>query len=138
MVRSNPTAADSDMITVRVPLTFRRRGGRRGLITPDRAPALAPVGIRANNALVKAIARAHRWRKLMETGVYATVAEIAVSERINPSYASRLLRLTLLAPDLVESLLDGARTYRLDRLLRPFPVEWPVQRTELCCIEKFR
>jgi len=74
------------------------RGGRKLVISPDGAPAWAKPRTRINNTMVKALARAFRWRKLLETGVYATVEEIAAAEKINTSYVSRILRLALLAP----------------------------------------
>ncbi|HEB79186.1 MAG TPA: hypothetical protein ENI79_01750 [Rhodospirillales bacterium] len=80
--------------------------------------------------MVKALARAFRWRKLLEAGVYATVEEIAAAEKINTSYVSRILRLTLLAPEIVELILDGRHPTDLTmaKLMKPFPVEWEEQR----------
>ncbi|MGA7450859.1 MAG: hypothetical protein WBW73_06140 [Rhodoplanes sp.] len=80
--------------------------------------------------MVKAIARAFRWRKLLETGAYATVEEIAAAEKINASFVGRVMRLTRLAPDTVEAILDGRQgpEVTLDALLRPFPPEWAGQR----------
>jgi hypothetical protein len=74
-------------------------------------------------------ARGFRWRKLLETGVYGTIDEIAAQEKINSSYVSRLLRMTLLAPDIVESILDGRQPVEmtLALLMRPFPVVWKEQ-----------
>lgn len=70
-----------------------------------------------------------RWRKLLETGAYATVEEIAAEEKINASYVSRVLRLTLLAPDIVEAILDGRQPAEmtLAALMQPFPVAWGEQ-----------
>jgi hypothetical protein len=115
---------------VHIPIAFARRGGRKALITPDGSPAPASLRPCANSALITAFARAFRWRKQLETGAYATVAEIATAEGINDSYASRLLRLTLLAPDIVEGILNhqSAGAAVLQRMLRPFPVEWTSQR----------
>ena len=83
--------------------------------------------------MVKALARAFRWRGLLETGVYATIDEMAAAEKINESYVSRVLRLTLLAPDIVEAILDGRQPAEmtLTVLIRPFPVEWSVQQRSL-------
>jgi hypothetical protein len=80
--------------------------------------------------MVKAIARAFRWRDMMESGQYATIREIANAERINEAYVGRVLRLTLLAPDIVEAILNGRQPagLQLDRLMKPFPVEWREQR----------
>ena len=74
---------------------------------PDDASAWASPCARIGTAMFKALARGFRWRKLLETGVYGTIEEIAAAEKINSSYVSRLLRMTLLAPDIVESILDG-------------------------------
>ena len=83
--------------------------------------------------MVKALARAFRWRRMLETGVVATVTEIAARERINASYVSRVLRLTLLAPEIVEAILDGRQSAKvtLPKLIGPSPVEWSEQRQHL-------
>jgi hypothetical protein len=82
-----------------------------------------------DNAMVKAIARAFRWRKLLETGVYGTVEEIAQAEKINDSYVSRVLRLNLLAPAIVEAILDGRQppALELNALFKPLPTYWSLQ-----------
>ena len=120
---------DGRTLTLRVPMTFRKRGGRKLVISPDGAPSWAPLRRRVDNAMVKALARAFRWRKLMEAGAYSTVEEIAAAEKINASYVSRVLRLTLLAPDIVEAILDGRQPpeMSLGVLMRPFPVAWDEQ-----------
>ncbi|MFI0846585.1 hypothetical protein [Mesorhizobium sp. IMUNJ 23232] len=119
----------SETITVHVPLTLRRRGGRKQIVTPPGTTWAAPRP-RVDTAMVKALARGFRWRKLLETGVYATAHEIAVAEKINRSYISRLLRLTLLAPDIVEAVLDGRAPTIIaqDIALRSLPDEWEAQR----------
>ena len=78
-------------------------------------------------------ARAFRWRRMLETGAVSTVREIAAKEKINSSYVSRVLRLTLLAPDIVEAILDGRQPtdMTLPKLMRPFPMEWETQNTAL-------
>jgi HsdM N-terminal domain len=83
-----------------------------------------------DRALVKALARAHRWRRLLEAGRFGTLAELADAERISRSYVCRVLRLTLLAPDIVERILDGRPTVALPQLMQPFPVEWEQQREQ--------
>ena len=122
--------ATAPMLTVHIPLTVHRRGGRKVVIAPDgtEAPAVG-VTARIDSTLVKALARAFRWRRMLETGVVSTVGEIAVREKINKSYVSRILRLTLLAPEIVEAILDGRRApeMTLRGLMGPFPVEWAAQ-----------
>ena len=93
-------------ITVKVPLTIRKRGGRKTILAPDGSEAWSP-GPRVDPALVKALARAFRWRRMLEDGSYSTIKELAAAEKINASYLCRVLRLTLLAPEIVEAILDG-------------------------------
>ena len=121
--------SEPQTITVKVPLTIRRRGGRKQIITPDGASGWVSPRARIDNTMIKAIARGFRWRKLLETGVYGTLEEIAKAEKINPSYVSRVLRLTLLAPSIVEAILDGRQPAEmtLAGLKGVFPVVWGEQ-----------
>lgn len=122
------TAATS--ITVRVPLAIRHRGGRKLVITPDgSSPGATPARTRADPALVKALARAHRWKRLLESGRYGSLGELAAAEKIDRSYLGKMLRLTLLAPDIVESILDGRQPegLGLPALMGPLPVDWNEQ-----------
>ncbi len=123
---------DGRTLVVRVPLALHKRGGRKLVVTPE-GTTWVPPRPRIDSTIVKAIARAFRWRKLLETGVHATVAEIAGAEGISPTYVGRILRLTLLAPDIVEALLDGRQTANLQLadLLKGLPVEWERQRAEI-------
>lgn len=121
-------------VTVTVPFAIRKRGGRKLVITPAGAPWSAPRA-RIDNTLVKTIARAHRWKRMLEGGQFASAAELAAAEKINQSYVCRILRLTLLAPDIIEQILDGRQpqTLQVESLLKPFPAEWDQQRRELQC-----
>ncbi len=121
---------DGRTLTIQVPMTFKTRGGRKLVVTPDGVPSWAEPRTRIDSTMVKALARAFRWRKLLEAGVYATVEEIAAAEKINTSYVSRILRLTLLAPDIIEMILDGRHPTDLTMaaLMKPFPVEWQEQK----------
>ena len=127
--------ATPPMLTVHIPLSVRRRGGRKVVIAPDGTEAPVIAAARIDSTLVKALARAFRWRRMLESGVVSTVGEIAMREKINKSYVSRVLRLTLLAPQIVEAILDGrqAAEMTLPRLMKAFPVGWGEQRTALSC-----
>jgi hypothetical protein len=96
---------------------------------PDGTSAWEPARAHVDNAMVKAIARAYRWRGMLEQGEYASITELAAAEKINQSYGCRVLRLTLLAPALVEAILDGRQPSRLQlrMLLNPFPSDWTAQ-----------
>ena len=117
----------SQMLTIRVPLAVRKRGGRKLVLTPGSTMNRGSSG--ADSTLVKALARAFRWRRMMEAGRFATLNELAAAEKINSSYVSRMLRLTLLAPDIVEAILDGRQPERmtLPALMEPFAVLWERQ-----------
>ena len=124
-------ADDGRTVTVRIPLSIRRRGGRKLVVAPDgTTDTWAGPCRRLENAMVKAIARAFRWRDLLEKGTHTTIAEIAASEKINASYVGRVLRLTLLAPDIIEAILAGRQQpgLQLDCLMKRFPVGWRAQR----------
>jgi hypothetical protein len=97
------------------------------------APEGAPPWARIDNTMVKAIARAFRRRRLLEEGQYSSVVELAEAEKINKSYVSRVLRLSLLAPPIIEAILNGRQppTLGLPVLLEPLPVEWEAQHRRL-------
>jgi hypothetical protein len=111
-----------------VPFAIRKRGGRKLVVVPAGAEAV-PERPRVDNAMVKALARAFRWRKLLERGTYGTIEELADTEKINSSYVSRVLRMTLLAPRVVEMILDGRHPsdLTLAKIIERFPVEWQQQ-----------
>jgi hypothetical protein len=126
---------DGRTITVRVPISIRKRGGRKVVLAPDGA-----LGDRRNlvcqqidNAIVKAIARAFRWRDMLENGTHATIKEIAGAEDINHSYVARIMRLTLLAPDIVEVILEGRQppALTLPILMKRFATAWTRQRATI-------
>ena len=116
-------------VTLHVPFRVVKRGGRKEMQLPEGAAQPR----RTDNTLVKALARAFRWKRMLESGEFATIAELAEREGIAPSYMTRVLRLTLLAPHIVEAILDGKQgpEVTLAQVLEPFPVEWPEQRRVL-------
>lgn len=118
-----------DTVTLHVPFRIVKRGGRKEMQLPEGA-AHSP---RTDNTLVKALARAFRWKRMLESGEFATIAELAEREGIAPSYMTRVLRLTLLAPDIVEAILVSRQPtkFQLDDLLVAFPGEWEEQRRML-------
>ncbi|MCG6115668.1 MAG: hypothetical protein MEQ84_10770 [Mesorhizobium sp.] len=115
-----------ETVTLHVPFSLVKRGGRREMHLRDGAPQEP----KADNTLVKALARAFRWRRMLESGEFATIAELAERERIAPSYMTRVMRLTLLAPDIVEAILEGRHSpeSNLESFRDEFPLEWELQR----------
>jgi hypothetical protein len=125
------TRLEGDTLVVRIPMRFQRRGGRKRIVAPDGselAPAMKP---KPDSTLVKALARAWRWQRMLDEGVYTSVSEIGDAENISKSYVSRVLRLALLAPDIVDCILDRGPTAGLEQFLEPFPAEWERQRETL-------
>ena len=114
-----------DTVTLHVPFRVVKRGGRKEMQLPEGATQSR----RPDSTLIKALARAFRWKRMLESGEFATIAELAEREGIARSYMTRVLRLTLLAPDIVEAILNGTQEQRvtLARVLQPFPVEWVEQ-----------
>lgn len=122
-----------EVISVEIPMTFVRRGGRKVIVLPDGTQGNPAPRATIDNAMIKAIARAFRWQMLLENGTYGCLDEIAKAERICPSFITRIIRLALLAPDIVESILEGKQPafLTLKDLMRPLPVGWVEQRAYL-------
>ena len=117
-----------DTVTLHVPFRVVKRGGRKEMQLPEGASAQR----RPDDAVVKALARAFRWKRMLESGEFASISELAEKEGIAFTYMARVLRLSLLAPDIVEAILDGRQRPRvtLALLLEPFPVEWSKQTSD--------
>jgi hypothetical protein len=122
-----------DGITLIARMRFQRRGGRKRIVAPDGSAIVPSSKPQPDGTLVKALARAWRWQRMLDEGVYASVSEIGDEENISKSYVSRILRLALLAPDIVEAILAGRtdQALMLERLERPLPASWTEQRQRL-------
>jgi hypothetical protein len=116
-------------------MRFQRRGGRKRIVAPDGSELAPSSKPQPDGTLVKALARAWRWQKLLDDGVYGSVSEIGDADNISKSYVSRILRLALLAPHIVEAILAAStdQALTLERLERPLPASWEEQRA---CIAK--
>jgi hypothetical protein len=125
-------ALELDTLTIRIPIQLQRRGGRKLIVTPDGAavPALKPG---RDETLIKALVRAHRWRRQIEHGRAKSITDLAEQEGVTDAYVCRLLPLTCLAPDIVEAMLDGRQPkgLRLAEMLGNGPLGWKEQRTAL-------
>ncbi|MCB8836172.1 hypothetical protein [Aurantimonas sp. VKM B-3413] len=125
MTRGTPIPA---IVTLHVPFRLVKRGGRKEMHLPDGAAQPR----KADNTLVKALARAFRWKRMLDSGEFTTVAEIASHESISFTYISRVLRLGLLSPDIVEAILAGHQPAEmaLAELMEPFPLDWVLQQAK--------
>ena len=120
---------EAQTLTVVIPLRVKPRGGRKAMVTPG----VLALERRQDITLIKAVARAFRWRRMLESGAFSTINELAAAEKINSSYVSRVLRLTLLAPNIVEAILDGRQPegMALPGLMKRFGIDW--QRQQFGC-----
>jgi len=118
-----------DTLTIRIPIRLQRRGGRKLIMTPEgvAAPVQKP---RRDDTLIKALVRAHRWRRRIENGQAKSITDLAEQEGVTDAYICRLLPLTCLAPDVVEAILDGRQPkgLRLAEMLGNGPLAWEEQR----------
>jgi hypothetical protein len=122
-----------DTLTIRIPIRLQRRGGRKLIMTPEgvAAPARKPS---RDETLVKALVRAHRWRRRIESGQAKSITDLAEQEGVTDAYVCRLLPLTCLAPDIVEAILEGRQPkgVRLAEMLGNGAVDWNEQRVNWC------
>jgi hypothetical protein len=118
-----------DTLTIRIPIRLQRRGGRKLIMTPEgvAAPARKPS---RDETLVKALIRAHRWRRRIEGGKAKSITDLAEHEGVTVAYVCRLLPLTCVAPDIVEAILDGRQPKGLPlaEMLGNGPMGWQEQR----------
>lgn len=123
---------DDGGVVIRIPMTFKKRGGRTEIIGPDGLSGEAPRAD-PHEPMVTALARAYRWQRFLDEGRYATITDLAEALDVERAYVSRMLRLTLLAPDIVEGILCGREPSGLSlrALHRRLPIEWKKQRTTL-------
>ena len=122
--------ADGDNILIRIPMRFKKRGGRKEIIAPEGLDSAFLATGPAQEAIVTALARAQRWQQMLDAGKVASVTELADRLEVDRSYASRIMRLNLLAPDIVEAILAGREPSGLSlaKLTQTLPVLWGEQR----------
>jgi hypothetical protein len=133
MMHSAETRLDGSTLIVRIPMRFQRRGGRKRIVTPDGSQIVPTSKPQPDDGtLVKALARAWRWQRMLDEGVYTSVSEIGDAENMSKSYVSRILRLALLAPAIVDDILTGRtdQGMTLEQLERPLPASWVEQRQQ--------
>jgi len=123
---------DNGTVRIRVPMQLKRRGGRKEVIVPEGLEERPSSNSRSGNPLAIAVARALRWRQLLEEGTYPSMYALAEKLGVDSRYVGRLLDLTLLAPDIVEAILAGTEPdgLSLEQLYRA-PMEWEEQRRAL-------
>ncbi len=117
-------------LVIRIPMQLKKRGGRKEIIVPDGLPGARPSKSRTQEPLIAALARAFHWQDLVDSGKYSSISDLAGALGLDRSYVSRIMRLTLLAPDIVEAIVEGREPsgLSLERLVKGVPVVWAEQR----------
>ena len=116
-------------ITVYVPITFKRAGGRNFIMTPTES--VQPFELpKEHEPLINALIKTFTWKEMIDKGEASSMKAIALKEKVSESFICRMFRLTLLAPDIIETILDGRqpKTLTLSECMKPFPIEWEAQR----------
>jgi len=123
------TGPEIETLTIRIPMRLQRRGGRKLIMTPEGAAVPTPKPSR-DETLVKALVRAHRWRRRIESGRAKSITDLAEQEGVTDAYVCRVLPLTCVAPDIVEAILDGRQRkgLTLAEMLGNGPRGWDEQR----------
>jgi hypothetical protein len=121
-------ASIPDTVTLHVPFRIVKRGGRKEMQSPDGAAQLR----RTESTLVKALARAFRWKQMLESGEFSSISELAEKEGIAFTYMARLMRLSLLSPAIVDAIMIGGQPtgLTLAKLMEPFPQDWREQHSQ--------
>jgi hypothetical protein len=116
-------------VCVHVPMTLKRRSGRKEIVVPDGLQHSVDTGPDYHEALVIATSRAHRWKKLLDEGKYASIKEMAQALKIERHHLARTLRLTLLAPGIIEAILLGNEPdgFSMNQLTSEIPMHWDEQ-----------
>ncbi len=112
-----------------IPMTFRARAGKTVIVLPDGSRGVVRRGATIDNSMVKLLVRGFRWQRMLYEGKFTSIEDLSAAEKINPSYVSRVLRLSYLSPKIVEAILDGKGPARLTMkdLMEPFPIDWQKQ-----------
>ena len=115
-------------VTLHIPMTFRRRGGRKLMITPDGVAPVVPAAV--DDTMVKLLVKAHRWRRRIESGKAKSITDLAEQETVTATYVTRILALTCLAPDITMAILDGRqpRGLSMNAMVKDVPEAWDEQR----------
>lgn len=109
MIAEKRMSDSGETLSVRIPMRFEPRGGRKRIIGPGGEPIVAdaPMPSRVDDVLIRALAKAWRWKRMLEGGRFASIGDLAAAEKVNFSYLCRVLKLSLMPPSMVEAILDG-------------------------------
>ena len=100
-------SASSDTIRVVIPLSIRKRNGRPKILPPD--DHCARESRAQDPHVLRAVARAWKWRRQLESGAVSTIQDIALAENVSDRFVGRMIRMAYLAPSVLEALVIARR-----------------------------
>lgn len=120
---------DGEAVVIDIPMSFRRRSGRKEVVLPPGAVAAGVLPIEPPTPLAIALARAFRWQEMIETRTAKSNSDLARKLKVDQSYIARTIRLASLAPGIIEAILDGQEPDGLSLwgLRRDVPLLWQEQ-----------
>ena len=130
--KSTITVADNGNLQIHIPMLIRRMRGRKMIFAPHALDGVIPgTAVPVQDAVIQALTRAFSWAEILETGQVKSISELARNLEVDSSYVIRILKLTTLAPDIVEAIINGEEPdgLSLAKLIKSFPDEWSEQRT---------
>ena len=124
---------DDDTLAIQIPMRFKRRDGQEEIIVPDHGSSDVQVVAPPQEPLVLALAQAFQWQEMLDTSKARTAGALAKRLKVSKAYVTRTLRLTNLAPDIIEAILLGREHsgLSLGMLTKPLPLLWDEQRRRL-------
>ena len=122
-----------DTLHIRIPMQFSRRSSRKMIVGPDGKTISEMIDAKADNTdytFISALGKAFSWQRMLDEGKYESPKDLAEKEKVEVTHMYRVMRLTLLAPDIIEAVLNGKqpRTLTLQNVVRGFPISWQEQR----------
>jgi hypothetical protein len=116
-------------VTYEIPILFRVRGGRRYIMTPDGRDLIAPKAQRFESNMIKAIVQGHEFLHMLDRDPDLTIMKLAERRKLDHGYIAKAIRMTQLAPDIIDAVIDGRQPQSLSLadLMRPFPDGWQEQ-----------
>ncbi len=128
-MKNNIKITDQETINIFIPLEIKKRGGTAMVVMPKNANADDSQKY-FDEKIIKSIARAHKWKIMLDEGQASSLAQIAEKENVGSSYVSRIFNLNFLSPKIVERILNGTqpRTLKLqDIIIKEMPDLWQEQ-----------
>ena len=110
-------------VKITIPMAFRSCAGRKRIVTTDSEMIFT-------DPMITNIARAFRWQALIDSGKFSNVHELARGIGKDDGYVSRIIRLTLLSPEIIHAIIAGTleKDIGIEQLKQAMPLMWDDQK----------